>query len=341
MRNFLRSFVMLLAGWLFMSSAPGTAQGPLIPRPYIVIQRPMLLSVRARFMGTSTILFDDGTDQILIDGFFTRPSRQDVLFGRIAPNPAVIEAALARAGVADRLRAVLVAHSHFDHALDAPTVAQRTGALLVGSASTRNIGLGGGLPDSQIQVVADGARLTFGAFRITIFGTPHSPNPPFPGTITTPLTPPARASAYLEGGSFSFLIEHQRVKILVQPSANFAPGRYRGLRADIVFLSIGTLGRQSAAFAQDYWREVVQATGAGQVFPIHWDDFFVPVGDRFEPMLSDNVGLARLRVTDMARGSPIRIRDMPPFEPVLMAPPLRLLRRVCERNPELAVCVAS
>lgn len=50
---------------------------------------------------------------------------------------------------------------------------------------------------------------------------------------------------------------------------------YSGMRADVVFLGIGLLGKQSDAFVRDYWREVVQTTGAKIVVPVHWDDFTV------------------------------------------------------------------
>jgi L-ascorbate metabolism protein UlaG (beta-lactamase superfamily) len=346
MRDFYRCLVVLLASWMFVASTSGTAQA--IPLRVLESSRATPGMVEARFMGTSTILFDDGTDQILIDGFFTRPGWATVGCGLIAPNSGAIQTSLARAGINNRLRAVLVAHSHYDHALDAPTVARRTGAQLVGSVSTRNIGLGGGLSNNRIQVVADGDQLTFGAFRITVFSAPHSPNALFPGTITSPLGPPARASRYREGGNFSFLIEHRGFRILVQPSANFSPRRYRNVRADIVFLGIGALGRQSSAFTVTYWREVVHATGARLVIPIHWDDFFQPVGTEFAamPLLFDNVVPAMNRARSIGARAGVRVRAMPAFEPVDMAsapsqPLPAVLRLICQHNAHRPICMGN
>jgi L-ascorbate metabolism protein UlaG (beta-lactamase superfamily) len=48
------------------------------------------------------------------------------------------------------------------------------------------------------------------------------------------------------------------------------------VKADVVLLGIGTMGQRTDAYRQDYWREVVQATGAKRVIPIHWDDFWLP-----------------------------------------------------------------
>ena len=48
--------------------------------------------------------------------------------------------------------AVIPLHAHYDHAMDAPEVARRTGALLLGSESSANVARGWGLPERQIQV---------------------------------------------------------------------------------------------------------------------------------------------------------------------------------------------
>ena len=99
--------------------------------------------LRAMFFGVSTIALFDGETTLLTDGFFSRPSAQQVLAGRVSPNHAAIDEALQKAGIGEAA-AVLVAHSHYDHALDAPAVCWRTGATLVGSESTLNIGRGYG-----------------------------------------------------------------------------------------------------------------------------------------------------------------------------------------------------
>ena len=109
-------------------------------------------AVTVTFLGNTTLLITDGQTSLMTDGFFTRPDMASLLFGRLEPDSGLIRAALQRAGVT-RLAAVIPAHSHHDHAMDAPEVARQTGALLLGSASSANIGRGWGLPESQIRVV--------------------------------------------------------------------------------------------------------------------------------------------------------------------------------------------
>jgi len=237
--------------------------------------------LQARFIGVTTILLDDGETAIMTDGFFSRPGLGEAFF-RITPNETRIEDGLKRLEVRE-LAAVLTAHSHHDHAMDAPSVAARTGAVLIGSESTANIARGADFPDDRIRRIKGGETFTFGRFTITAIKSPHTPSGFFMGEIVAPLKPSAWIWDYQEGGSFSFLIEHDGKRILINPSTNFLPGLLQGRKVDVVFLGVATLGKLGEAFAQDYWREVVEATGATRVIPIHWDNFFAPLTEPLAP----------------------------------------------------------
>jgi L-ascorbate metabolism protein UlaG (beta-lactamase superfamily) len=71
---------------------------------------------------------------------------------------------------------------------------------------------------------------------------------------------------------------------LVTGSAGFVPGALKGVKAEVVLLGIGSLGQRSDGYRQDYWREVVQASGARRVIPIHWDDFWLPSDQPMQPL---------------------------------------------------------
>jgi L-ascorbate metabolism protein UlaG (beta-lactamase superfamily) len=269
----------------------------------------MQRELRATFMGVTTIALDDGHDSILIDGFFTRPWYLPVLLGTISPDASRIASCLQKANITKTLRAVFVAHSHYDHALDSPTVCAQTGAKLVGSPSTRMIAKGQDLPDDQILLVdADAQVFQFGHFRVTVLEGTHSPGDRFPGEITEPLRVPCAASQFRTGQCYTYLVEHGPRKVYVHPSANFVPGKLSGLgvSASTVFLGIGVLGNQSAEFRDEYWRHVVDAVGPGRIVPVHWDNFWVSLDGplRALPWLFDNVSLSErfLRSNCDARG---------------------------------------
>jgi L-ascorbate metabolism protein UlaG (beta-lactamase superfamily) len=231
------------------------------------------------FLGVSTLLLDDGDSAVLTDGFFSRPPLRRVVLGRIAPHGARIGAALTRAGLdGRRLDAVVPVHTHFDHALDAAVVAERTGATLLGGRSAAHIGRGHGLPSDQLRVVVTGERVACGAFTLTFVESAHCPPDRFPGAISAPVVPPVRAAAYRCGEAWSLLVEHASGRtLLVQGSAGFVPGALTGHRAEVAYLGVGQLGLHDDAYLTSYWQETVRTVGARGVVLIHWDDFFRPL----------------------------------------------------------------
>jgi L-ascorbate metabolism protein UlaG (beta-lactamase superfamily) len=243
------------------------------------------------FLGVTTLLLGDGTSAVMTDGFFSRPSLAAVGTRRIAPDPARVDAALARAGV-DSLDAIVPVHTHFDHAMDTALVAARTGARLVGGASAARIGLGGGLPEERITRAASGDRIACGGFTLTLIGSRHCPPDRYPGEVAEPVVPPVRASAYRCGEAWSLLVEHTGGRTaLVQGSAGFVPGALDGYSAEVVYLGVGQLGPRGADYIRDYWRQTVEAVGARRAVLVHWDDFFRPLDEplRALPYLGDDL----------------------------------------------------
>ena len=278
--------------------------------------------VTVTFLGVSTVLVQDGETAILTDGFFSRPAFLRTVLGKIAPDAAAIDAALARAGITE-LAAVIVVHSHYDHAMDAPLVAERTGAMLVGSGSTANVGRGAGLAEERMHVVRDTETLRFGRFEVTLVPSRHLPHGMAMGTIDAPLVPPARATDYLEGGSWSVLIRHPAGTLLIQGSAGWIDGALAGRQADVVLLGIAGLATQPQAYGERYLAEVVDAVGARLVVPIHWDDFSLPLSEPLVPMprLLDDfpASMALLQAHTAAPDGP-RLGLLPAFTPVRLLP---------------------
>ena len=201
-----------------------------------------------RFLGNANILISDGETSILTDGWFSRFPTGTLAFGLIEPDLQAIEAGLMRAEI-EELAAVIPVHSHFDHAMDSPEVALRTGALLVGSESSANIARGWGLKEDRIRVPSSGEALRFGAFEVTLIRSDHFQ---FPSEyarksgglgefITAPLVTPAKVGDYKEGGSYSVLIRHPQATILIQGSAGYVEGALDSVDVDLLFLGVGGL----------------------------------------------------------------------------------------------------
>jgi len=274
-------------------------------------------ALRVTFLGVSSLLLSDGETALLTDGFFTRPAGREVLLGKIAPDRALIARSLQRAGIA-KLDAVIALHSHYDHAMDSPEVAQRTGAMLLGSASTAQIARGWGLAPERMQLLQDGQVLRYGRFEITVLRSRHFPHPLAMGEITEPLRPPVRADAYREGGSYQLLVKHEGRSLLIAGSAGFVPERLRGLQAEVVYLGIGGLGGKDEAYRADYWRETVQLTQAKRVIPIHWDDFTLPLDQPLRPgrLLFDDMEASMAFLQRRAAAEGVELRLALPWQAV-------------------------
>lgn len=276
-------------------------------------------ALRATWLGVSALLLDDGANAVMIDPFFTRPPGllSMALNRSIEPDAQEIQRWLTRLKV-KKLDAVLVSHSHFDHAMDAGVVARLTGARLVGSKSTLNIGRGAGLDESRL-VEASKEALSFGDFRVTFVESAHAGatgGKPL-GEITKPLTPPAHYLDYKLGGTYSILVAHPQGRILHHGSAGFVRGALDGHRADVVFLGVALIDE-----LEPYLRETVDTVGASRVVPVHWDDFTKPLHDGLVP-IPFAVDLHDF-FADMRRLRPaVQVQTMLPERTVLLFPPDR------------------
>ena len=261
--------------------------------PYPTIA-PTLDAVTVTWFGVSTLLFDDGEQQILIDGFFSRPSLADSVLGRpIASDASRINYVLDEYRMG-RLAAIIPAHSHYDHAMDIGAIANRSSASILGSETSAQIARGAGVPEDQIIVAEDGAKYEFGRFTVTMLESTHAPigwggSVPFAGTLDEPLETPAPISAWREGKSYTIVIAHPHGTTIVQASGGYSYRALDGVRADVVMLGVALLEGLGRDYMEGYWRTLVTTTGATHVIPVHFDDYTQPFGEiRLMPRILDN-----------------------------------------------------
>lgn len=239
--------------------------------------------VLVTWLGATTLLFDDGATQILIDGFLSRPGILDIILRRrVVSDAATIDYAMDEFHM-QRLAAIIPLHSHYDHAMDVGAIANRSSASVVGTESTANIARGANVLEDQIIVATSGDTFQFGDFEITLIASRHVPNgfgdsQLFAGFMSSPLFQPATFSEWREGGSWSVLLSHPRGTTLVQGSAGFIEDALTEYHADVVMLSVAGLHRQGRQYASNYWQQLVGNTGARRVYLIHHDDFTQPFG---------------------------------------------------------------
>jgi L-ascorbate metabolism protein UlaG (beta-lactamase superfamily) len=210
--------VLILLGSLWLVSKPSVVElGIAFAEPAEAGQ-----ALTVTWFGVTTLLIDDGVTQILIDGYFSRPSLLDIALERtIEPDLAAIEGMLDRFEI-NRLKAVIPVHSHFDHALDSAEIAKQTGAQLMGSTTTAQIAAGSNLATNQIRVIETATVYSVGAFDVTFYPSQHAPlasNSAISGTVAAPLTLPAPYTAWKLGQAYTLIITHPKGRMLIQGSA--------------------------------------------------------------------------------------------------------------------------
>ena len=236
--------------------------------------------MKVTYFGTTTLLFDDGKDQVFFDAHMTRPSLLKYIFGSAPTDRAVVDRQLSLCHV-DCLRAIFVSHSHHDHVMDAPYIASQTGAVIYGSRSTLNVARGGDIPKEQRVQLEAGQTYEVGSYRIKVIPSIHSKptilNNDLGQTIDAPLRQPAKLRSYKEGGSYDFYVEAGGKKIMIRPSFNYIAGQMDGYQADVLFLGVAGLQKAAPEMERRFFEKTIGKLHPQLVIPVHWDNFFSPL----------------------------------------------------------------
>jgi L-ascorbate metabolism protein UlaG (beta-lactamase superfamily) len=231
-------------------------------------------AVRVRWLGTAGHVIETATATLLVDPFLTRPSLLRTATTRLVPD----EDAISR-HVPNRVDAVVCGHSHYDHLLDAPRIAMRTGAKIIGSASTCSFARAAGVAEDKLVAIGpDGGTAIVGDVEVRFVPSKHGRiafgRVPFPGEVPAPPRLPARMHHYKMGGAYGIFVKDRTsgVSLYHNGSADLVDAALDGLAADV--LLVGLAGRQGT---RDYLARLVRALSPRVVVPTHHDAFFAPL----------------------------------------------------------------
>ena len=298
----------------------------------IAAAAPARADVEVRWLGVAGFTLRAGDTVIAHDPYLSRPGLLVTLFRSVQPDDAVINRMLGPASPAPELaRAslLLVGHSHYDHLGDVPELARRTGARVVGSATTANIAEGYGLAVEQTRVVGPGAVLEEGAFEVRVFESRHAKvllgRVPFEGKLTEPPEAPLHAFSFVLGDARGYLVTERAsgLRVVILSSA----GRHLPALEEIGRLAapVDLLLPASSGGDADYARDLVRALRPRLVVPHHFDDFSVPLDDPSAGDPADPEALAAfeqaLRQAAGAEGVTLEVRRPKLFERIEVARP--------------------
>jgi L-ascorbate metabolism protein UlaG (beta-lactamase superfamily) len=241
---------------------------------------------------------------VWIDPYVTRLPMPDLIRRRVVPAS---EQAIAT--WVDRADAVLVGHTHFDHALDVPAIARRSGCRVFGSRSLHHLmGLHG--LAAQAEIVEPHRDYEVGPFRFHFVPSVHSRlqlgmGIPYSGELTCEHVDALSPQAYRCGQVWGIHVEVAGTRFYHQGSADFLEDELsdRGVE----FFLCGISGRR---FTPRYVERIVTRLAPEVIVPIHYDDFFRPLGG--ESRFSFNVNLTGFadEVRRAARDLPVQVLEV-------------------------------
>lgn len=255
-------------------------------------------AVRIVYLGVGGWIMERGDVQVLTAPLFSNPSFLRTGLTAIESDSAAIARGLTPYDVSDA-RAILTGHGHYDHLMDVPEVARTHAprAVITATRTMENLlGTWSGVADRLVRIEeAAGDAETVGRWidlgpglRVMPLRSHHAPHfdgyTLYAGTVEEPRdTPPRWATEWLDGPSYSFLIDFLDAdgsvafRIYYQDSVAAAPRGFapvslmRERPVDVAVFVPST-------FDQVDWHPeaFVENLRPRWVLLGHWEDFWVP-----------------------------------------------------------------
>jgi L-ascorbate metabolism protein UlaG (beta-lactamase superfamily) len=241
---------------------------------------PPTRGVRVTYLGTNGYLLEAPDATILIDPYFSRISLPMIAFNSsVKPHIGRINSGMTR--VPKRVDAILVTHGHFDHLLDVPEIARRTGANIIASPTSCYLAQASGTPALKTSPVLPGDSLRCGNARVQVLAAVHDQIlgvMPFPGTRgAVPSRPPRRPSDWVCGEPLAFLIDSGGKRIYVDAGGTLA-ALPPAVAKPVDLAILGVYLRESRSRVLP----ALQRLRPRYILPSHQDDFFRPLSEEFQ-----------------------------------------------------------
>jgi L-ascorbate metabolism protein UlaG (beta-lactamase superfamily) len=238
---------------------------------------PNKASVRVQWLGTAGFALRAEGHTVLFDPYLTRASLRVCALDRLASDLSTIARHVPAAD------AIVVGHTHFDHALDVPAIARRTGARVFGSTSAARLCRLDAVDPANVvdveQALRGGAyEAEVGPFHLRFFASAHSNlvlgRVPFTGEIDDCDALPMRMHHYRCGAVFCVEVRVHGKRIVHLGSANLVEAQLPpDVREPDLLLACVAGWTKTARFPE----RVARAFDPRAVLLSHWDDFFTPI----------------------------------------------------------------
>jgi L-ascorbate metabolism protein UlaG (beta-lactamase superfamily) len=230
--------------------------------------------VSIRWTGAAGLEFTHEGKSWLIDPYLSRAGKGSIFFGRPRADRERISRYLdSLPGI---LQAVIVGHTHLDHALDVPEIIRKAPVPLIGNESLETLLALHGMP-GRVSVCKERTRVNLpGGASVTMIPSLHGlvlfGRAPYPGEIEPARKPPLKASDYRHGRVFNIRIEIGGMSFLHVGTANLINSELEGETCDVLFLCM-----PGWKMVPDFPGRILSRTRPKIVVPFHFDDFSAPL----------------------------------------------------------------
>lgn len=239
--------------------------------------------VSVRWTGAAGLEFTHEGKSWLIDPYLSRVGKRTAFFGRPKADREKISRYLET--LPGELQAVIVSHTHMDHALDVPEIMKQRSVPLAGNESLETLMALHGMPE-RVTLCAWRTRIDLpGGAAVTMIPSLHGlvlfGRAPYAGEIKPGQRPPLRASDYRHGRVFIPRLEIAGKSFMHIGTANLIDAELEGPSCDVLFLCVA-----GWRMIPDYLGRVLSRVKPKVVVPFHFDDFSAPLPkDLRTPML--------------------------------------------------------
>ena len=229
--------------------------------------------IKVRWTGAAGLEFITDQGVFLIDPYLSRLGKFQIFFQRVSANTDVIKEYLEN--LPSKPSGVVISHTHADHALDIPFIAQNSKCKIVGSKSLDSLLKMHGLLNRVTVCKSDNGRepIELGDnISVTMIPSVHGKvifgRVPFPGEIDPNEKLPMKASKYCHGSVFIPKIKIDNTTFMHLGSANYIESQLDGHTCDILFMCVPGWKRKKG-----YTSRLIDIVKPEVIVPFHFDDF--------------------------------------------------------------------
>jgi len=249
-------------------------------------------TLKLTYQGITGYELTDGKTVVLLDPSVTRPTLLGLFTSRIRPDEALGERLFPRADY------ILVDHAHYDHAADAPAIALRTGATIVGSRSVCNLALSRGVRADRVHEAVPGERLTLGTFTVDVRASRHNHLLGFKSLMVGAIAADAGPLwfwQYVQDAALAYRLASGGSSVWFHPTSTFREGELGDLAAGTLIMGVNgdPLTAERMAMA-------LREARPQMILPTHYDNLFQPLSKGLARMPGLDMEAARLTVPPTA-----------------------------------------